>query len=96
MDLLEPTSGEKCQGCLKASHVACCEILSRSNPLSTQTASQDRMESNLKGSRSPSGSSENESEDREGTDFSDAGHSRFLLEGLGFPLDVYLGIMPLL
>ena len=54
------------------------------------------MESNLKGSCSPSGSSENESEDREGTDFSDAGHSRFLLEGLAFPLDVYLGIMPVL
>ena len=54
------------------------------------------MKSNLKGSCGPSGSSEDESEDREGADFSDVGHSMFLLEGSAFPLDVYLGIMLLL
>lgn len=54
MDFLQPTLGEACWGSLKAS--PCYKILSRSNPLSTHTASQNRMKSNLKDNCRPSGS----------------------------------------
>lgn len=61
MDFLLPTSGEKCSGSLKAGHIACYKILSRSNPLSSQTVLENRMKSNLKSNFTPSGSAENES-----------------------------------
>lgn len=82
MNFLQPTSGEKCSGSLKASHIACYKILSWSNPLSSQTVLWNRVKSNLKSYCSPSGSTENESEGKSGTDFSYFGHNRFLLGGL--------------
>lgn len=88
MDFLQPTSGEECWGSLKASPLHAIKSFPEAIPLAL--TQPHRLEWNLiwKTTAVPL-EAEDESEGREGTDFSDFGHSKFLLESYAFSLDMH-------